>query len=135
MAWRLAGNLAVRDTLCWRYGKLLRAALLSIKTSEGPVLTSRYARVVYASALGLARFGHYGLAQSARSGHRLQGVLDDSISGCSLHRQHQLAEVRGFFHAGQNFAGLGPGEAFGDRAQWARAMALFISSKSLREPT
>jgi hypothetical protein len=34
----------------------LRAALLSIKTSEGPVLTSRYARVVYASALGLAAF-------------------------------------------------------------------------------
>ena len=34
----------------------LRAALLSIKTSEGPLLTSRYARVVYASALGLAAF-------------------------------------------------------------------------------
>jgi hypothetical protein len=31
----------------------LRARLLSIKTAEGPVLTSRYARVVYASALGL----------------------------------------------------------------------------------
>lgn len=31
----------------------LRAALLSVKTSEGPMLTSRYARVVYASALGL----------------------------------------------------------------------------------
>lgn len=31
----------------------LRAALLSVKTSEGPVLTSRYARVVYATALGL----------------------------------------------------------------------------------
>jgi D-alanyl-lipoteichoic acid acyltransferase DltB (MBOAT superfamily) len=34
----------------------LRAALLSIRTSEGPVLTSRYARVVYASALGLISF-------------------------------------------------------------------------------
>jgi D-alanyl-lipoteichoic acid acyltransferase DltB (MBOAT superfamily) len=34
----------------------LRAALLSIKTSEGPVLASRYARVVYASALGLVAF-------------------------------------------------------------------------------
>jgi D-alanyl-lipoteichoic acid acyltransferase DltB (MBOAT superfamily) len=34
----------------------LRAALLSIKTSEGPVFTSRYARVVYATALGLAAF-------------------------------------------------------------------------------
>jgi len=34
----------------------LRFALLSIKTAEGPVLTSRYARMVYASALGLAAF-------------------------------------------------------------------------------
>jgi D-alanyl-lipoteichoic acid acyltransferase DltB (MBOAT superfamily) len=31
----------------------LRQALLSIRTSGGPVLTNRYARVVYASALGL----------------------------------------------------------------------------------
>jgi D-alanyl-lipoteichoic acid acyltransferase DltB (MBOAT superfamily) len=31
----------------------MRAALLSIKTTEGPVLTSRYAHVVYATALGL----------------------------------------------------------------------------------
>jgi len=30
-----------------------RAALLSIKTSEGPLLTSRYARMVYATAFGL----------------------------------------------------------------------------------
>ncbi len=30
----------------------LRAALLSIKTAEGPLLTSRYARVVYATAFG-----------------------------------------------------------------------------------
>jgi len=34
--------------------KWLRAKLLSLKTSEGPLLTSRYARVVYTSALGLA---------------------------------------------------------------------------------
>ncbi len=34
----------------------LRARLLSIETAEGPALTSRYARVVYASALGLAAF-------------------------------------------------------------------------------
>jgi alginate O-acetyltransferase complex protein AlgI len=34
----------------------VRSLLLSIKTSEGPVLTSRYARVVYASALGFAAF-------------------------------------------------------------------------------
>ena len=34
----------------------LRAALLSIKTAEGPVLTCRYARVIYASALGLSAF-------------------------------------------------------------------------------
>ena len=32
----------------------LRAALLSIRTAEGPVLVSRYALVVYASAMGLA---------------------------------------------------------------------------------
>jgi hypothetical protein len=31
----------------------LRTVLLSVKTSEGPVFTSRYVRVVYASALGL----------------------------------------------------------------------------------
>ncbi len=34
----------------------LRSALLSIKFAEGPLLTSRYARVVYASALGLTAF-------------------------------------------------------------------------------
>ncbi|WP_197413851.1 MBOAT family O-acyltransferase [Terracidiphilus gabretensis] len=34
--------------------EITRAALLSLKTSDGPMLTSRYARVVYASALGLA---------------------------------------------------------------------------------
>lgn len=33
-----------------------RGALLSVTTSEGPVLTSRYARVVYSSALGLIAF-------------------------------------------------------------------------------
>ena len=31
----------------------LRSTLLSIRSAEGPVLTSRYARVVYASALGM----------------------------------------------------------------------------------
>ncbi len=36
------------------FWEVVRAALLSIRTSEGPVLTGRYARVVYASALGLA---------------------------------------------------------------------------------
>jgi alginate O-acetyltransferase complex protein AlgI len=34
----------------------LRTALLSIRTSEGPVLVNRYARVVYASVLGLTAF-------------------------------------------------------------------------------
>jgi D-alanyl-lipoteichoic acid acyltransferase DltB (MBOAT superfamily) len=34
----------------------LRAALLSFKAAEEPLLTSRYARVVYASALGLTAF-------------------------------------------------------------------------------
>jgi alginate O-acetyltransferase complex protein AlgI len=43
-------------TLVLSLWEQLRTALLSIKTSEGPVLTSRYARVVYASALGLTAF-------------------------------------------------------------------------------
>jgi D-alanyl-lipoteichoic acid acyltransferase DltB (MBOAT superfamily) len=34
----------------------LRAALLSIRTSEGPILTSRYLRVVFATALALVAF-------------------------------------------------------------------------------
>jgi D-alanyl-lipoteichoic acid acyltransferase DltB (MBOAT superfamily) len=34
--------------------EFVRSMLLAIRTSEGPVLTSRYARVAYASALGLA---------------------------------------------------------------------------------
>jgi len=34
----------------------LRGSLLSIRTEDGPVFTSRYARVVYASALGFAAF-------------------------------------------------------------------------------
>jgi alginate O-acetyltransferase complex protein AlgI len=34
----------------------LRAALLSVRSTEGPVLTSQYARVVYASFLGLTAF-------------------------------------------------------------------------------
>lgn len=40
-------------TLTLALWELLRAALLSIKTAEGPALASRYARVVYASAMGL----------------------------------------------------------------------------------
>ena len=34
----------------------LRAALLSIRCSDGPILTGRYARVIYASTLGLVAF-------------------------------------------------------------------------------
>jgi alginate O-acetyltransferase complex protein AlgI len=34
----------------------VRVAVLSIKTSEGPILTSRYARVVFASTLALSAF-------------------------------------------------------------------------------
>ena len=41
-------------TAALAFWESIRAALLSIKTAEGPVLTSRYARVVYASALGMA---------------------------------------------------------------------------------
>ena len=33
--------------------EVLRAGLLSIRNAEGPILTSRYARVIYASSLGL----------------------------------------------------------------------------------
>jgi D-alanyl-lipoteichoic acid acyltransferase DltB (MBOAT superfamily) len=40
-------------TIVFAVWEWLRTALLSIKTTEGPVLTSRYARVVYATALGL----------------------------------------------------------------------------------
>jgi hypothetical protein len=43
-----------RHGYAWRLWEWLRARTLSIKIAEGPVLTSRYARVVYASALGLA---------------------------------------------------------------------------------
>ena len=34
----------------------VRGRLLSLRTSAGPILTSRYARVVYSSALGLIAF-------------------------------------------------------------------------------
>jgi D-alanyl-lipoteichoic acid acyltransferase DltB (MBOAT superfamily) len=48
----LAAWLAVTVILAgWEWA---RAALLSITTSEGPVLASRYARVIYVSVLGLA---------------------------------------------------------------------------------
>jgi alginate O-acetyltransferase complex protein AlgI len=48
----LAAWLAVTVILAgWEWA---RAALLSVTTSEGPVLVSRYARVVYVSVLGLA---------------------------------------------------------------------------------
>ena len=36
--------------------ELIRAALLSIRTSEGPVLTNRYARVVYATVFAMGSF-------------------------------------------------------------------------------
>jgi alginate O-acetyltransferase complex protein AlgI len=48
--WLTAWLLAAAVLAFWEW---LRDALLSIRTREGPVLTSRYARVVYASALGL----------------------------------------------------------------------------------
>ena len=49
--WLAAWLIATAVLAFWEW---LRAALLSLKTADGPVLTSRYARVVYASALGLA---------------------------------------------------------------------------------
>jgi hypothetical protein len=41
------------QAIAWEW---LRSALLSVKTTEGPILTSRYARVAYSSALGLIAF-------------------------------------------------------------------------------
>ena len=43
-------------TLLLAVWEAVRGSLLSIRTEDGPVLTSRYARVVYASALGFAAF-------------------------------------------------------------------------------
>jgi hypothetical protein len=51
--WSAGWLIATAVLAFWEW---LRAALLSIKTAEGPVLLSRYARVVYASALGLGAF-------------------------------------------------------------------------------
>jgi D-alanyl-lipoteichoic acid acyltransferase DltB (MBOAT superfamily) len=51
--WLAAWLTATAVLALWEW---LRAALLSIETAEGPVLTSRYARVVYASVLGLMAF-------------------------------------------------------------------------------
>ena len=48
--WLAAWLFATVVLASWEW---LRAALLSIRSLEGPVLTSRYARLVYASALGL----------------------------------------------------------------------------------
>ena len=49
--WLAIGLCATALLALWEW---VRAALLSIRTSEGPVLTSRYALVAYASILGLA---------------------------------------------------------------------------------
>jgi D-alanyl-lipoteichoic acid acyltransferase DltB (MBOAT superfamily) len=51
--WLTAWLFATAVLALWEW---LRALLLSFKTSEGPILTNRYARTVYASALGLAAF-------------------------------------------------------------------------------
>ncbi len=51
--WLAAWLVAAAVLTIWEW---LRAVLLSIRTAEGPVLTSRYARVVYVSALGLVAF-------------------------------------------------------------------------------
>jgi hypothetical protein len=48
--WLIAWIFATVILALW---EILRAQLLSIKVADEPVLTSRYARVVYASALGL----------------------------------------------------------------------------------
>jgi D-alanyl-lipoteichoic acid acyltransferase DltB (MBOAT superfamily) len=51
--WLTAWVAATVVLAAWEW---LRPALLSIKTAHGPLLTSRYARVIYASALGLTAF-------------------------------------------------------------------------------
>ena len=51
--WLTAWLAATAVLALWEW---LRAALLSIRIGETPVLTSRYARMAYASALGLAAF-------------------------------------------------------------------------------
>lgn len=51
--WLAAWLIATLALAAW---EALRASMLSLHTSSGPVLTSRYARVVYVSALGLAAF-------------------------------------------------------------------------------
>ena len=53
MAWLAIWLLAAAVLAAWEW---LRAALLSIKSMDGPVLTSRYARMVYSSALGFIAF-------------------------------------------------------------------------------
>ncbi len=51
--WLAAWLFATAVLALW---EALRSLLLSLKTAEGPVLTSRYAQVVYASVLGLTAF-------------------------------------------------------------------------------
>jgi D-alanyl-lipoteichoic acid acyltransferase DltB (MBOAT superfamily) len=46
----------------------LRAALLSIPTAEGPMFTHRYARVIFATSLGLAAFAIVGLLNQPAPG-------------------------------------------------------------------
>jgi hypothetical protein len=48
--WFIAWLVLTASLAAWEW---LRAALLSVHTDEGPVFVSRYARVVYVSALGL----------------------------------------------------------------------------------
>jgi len=49
--WLAVWLLATVVLALWEW---LRSALLTVRTVEGPVFTNRYARVVYASAMGLA---------------------------------------------------------------------------------
>ncbi|MGA7792218.1 MAG: MBOAT family O-acyltransferase [Candidatus Acidiferrales bacterium] len=56
--WLSVWWLATAVLASWEW---LRAALLSIETSEGPLLTSRYALVIYATALGLVALVMTGL--------------------------------------------------------------------------
>ena len=57
--WQLCGlwmSIWLSATVVLALWEWLRATLLLIKTAEGPLLTSRYAKVVYATVLGLVAF-------------------------------------------------------------------------------
>lgn len=61
-------TVCVAASVLLAFWEWLRAALLSVQSVQGPVLTSRYARVIFASALGLAAFAMVGLLNQPAPG-------------------------------------------------------------------